>query len=202
MHPVLGIDFDNTLICYDDVFYQVAVEQGMIPSDTARNKTAVKNHFLAVDQEYLWTELQGEIYGPNISKARLFDGAFETIKYLMNAGVKCRLISHKTRTPYSGRPHDLHAAAMNWLEENKFFLEDGLNWKKEQVFFEVTKESKISRICSEGCTHFLDDLTEILMLLPDSVRRLKFNPHAKSESDKDTACREISNWRHLPQLIL
>ena len=31
----IGVDFDNTLVCYDGVFHRAALERGLIPSDLA-----------------------------------------------------------------------------------------------------------------------------------------------------------------------
>ena len=43
-----------------------------------------------------------------------------------------------------------------------FFDKNGINILEENVFFEVTKEEKIDRIESLGCTHFIDDLQKFL----------------------------------------
>src|SRR3981189_2049974 len=43
----IGIDFDNTIACYDGVFHAAALERGLIPSDLGRRKktvTALPSH--------------------------------------------------------------------------------------------------------------------------------------------------------------
>ena len=99
MSPVLGLDFDNTLIRYDDVFYNVAIKKDLIPSFVSPDKQSVKQYLIENGRQDDWTELQGEVYGPRISEATVFDGALEIIQSLSNVGVEICLISHKTRTP-------------------------------------------------------------------------------------------------------
>src|SRR6185437_11131914 len=38
----IGIDFDNTIACYDGVFHAAALERGLIPKDLARDKNSVR----------------------------------------------------------------------------------------------------------------------------------------------------------------
>jgi hypothetical protein len=44
---MIGIDFDNTIVCYDEVFGRVAVEQGLVPPHAATSKTAIRDHLRA-----------------------------------------------------------------------------------------------------------------------------------------------------------
>ena len=39
---LLGLDFDNTLVRYDKLFHQLAVEKGLIDQDLQKNKESVK----------------------------------------------------------------------------------------------------------------------------------------------------------------
>jgi len=198
--PVLGLDFDNTLICYDEVFHKVARERSLVSEATPKDKISIRDHLRQTGREDAWTELQGEVYGPRIHEATIFVGAFEAIELLMHAGVKICLVSHKTRTPYLGKAHDLHFAATSWLRRHKFFCVDGLNWGSDHVFFETTKQSKISRILSQGCTHFLDDLPEILGMLPEGMTRIQFAPGQVTGESHPWPV--IGQWRELPNLVL
>ena len=65
---ILGVDFDNTLVCYDSLFYRVALEKEAIPSKCAPTKRAVRDHLRENGLEDLWTELQGYVYGKRILK--------------------------------------------------------------------------------------------------------------------------------------
>ncbi len=40
----IGIDFDNTIACYDGVFHKAAIERGLIPDDLDSSKNAVRDY--------------------------------------------------------------------------------------------------------------------------------------------------------------
>ena len=41
---VLGLDFDNTIIRYDELFHKIACEKDLIPSDLPTEKNAVRDY--------------------------------------------------------------------------------------------------------------------------------------------------------------
>jgi len=181
---VIGVDFDNTIVCYDDVFGRIAVEKGLVPSDAATSKTVIRDHLRRAGAEDRWTELQGVIYGPRMMDAPPFPGVAEFFRRCREAGVPVAIISHRTRHPYLGERHDLHAAARDWLARHGFHNSAGVGLPAERVFLEETKEAKLARIAEMGCTHFVDDLPEILAhpLFPPGVRRILFDPHGQHGS--------------------
>ena len=166
---IVGLDFDNTIACYDTLFHRLAVERGLIDPDHAADKTAIRDRLRAEGREDDWTQMQGLAYGPRIVEAEPFPGAVDCIAALMGAGVVTFIVSHKTRTPYRGEPHDLHAACRRFLEVHG--ISPALI-AAERVFLEPTKAAKISRIRGLACTHFVDDLPEFLAepTFPDIVK--------------------------------
>jgi len=174
----LGLDFDNTIVSYDEVFHRVAVEGGHVPGALPVSKEAVRDFLRTAGVEEVWTEMQGTVYGSRMGEARPFDGALETIASIKALGHRVIIVSHKTRFPFLGERHDLHAAARRWLEAHGFFDPRGLGFRDSDVFFELTKEDKLARIARESCTHFVDDLPEILThpLFPPGVEKLLFAP--------------------------
>ena len=159
---IVGLDFDNTIACYDGLFHRLAVERGLIDADHAADKTAIRDGLRAAGREDDWTEMQGLAYGPRIVEAEPFPGAVDCIAALHEAGgagVVTYIVSHKTRTPYRGEPHDLHAACRAFL--TRYGISPALI-PATRVFLEPTKEAKIERIRALGCTHFVDDLPEFL----------------------------------------
>ena len=104
----------------------------------------------------------------------------ETLEKLRIKKIPINIISHKTRVPYLGAKVDLHAAAKNWLTINHFFDTNGLNLKENQIYFEVTKEEKIDRIMANGCTHYVDDLPEILEMIPKGIQKILFSPNSRA----------------------
>ncbi|MFM8291955.1 MAG: hypothetical protein ACKOC4_09685, partial [Planctomycetia bacterium] len=199
---MIGIDFDNTIVCYDEVFVRVAVEQGLVPPQAATSKTAVRDYLRSEGQEDRWTELQGTIYGPRMTDARPFPGVAEFFAACRAAGIPVTIVSHRTRFPYRGERHDLHAAAYDWLARQGFHDPAGIGLPVERVFFEETKEAKLARIAAVGCTHFIDDLPELLAhpLFPADVRRVLFDPHGQHGSLVGGDV--VSSWPHLLNLLV
>ncbi len=106
----IGLDLDNTIVCYDRLFADLAVEQGLLEPGEADDKTAVRNALRARDREDAWTLLQGLAYGPRMGEAQAFDGALEFLDAARAAGLRLCVISHRSRRPYAGPPYDLHDA--------------------------------------------------------------------------------------------
>jgi hypothetical protein len=198
---VIGIDFDNTIVCYDEVFARVAVELGLVPPEAATSKTAVRDHLRAIGQEDRWTQLQGTIYGPRMPDAPPFPGVLEFFHACRLAGVPVAIVSHRTRFPYLGERHDLHAAARDWLARHGFHDPAGIGLPADRVFLEETKEAKLARIAEVGCTHFIDDLPELLAhpLFPQDVRRILFDPHGEHAVKPDIDV--LASWHAAPELF-
>ena len=71
----IGLDFDNTLACYDEVFSQQAKKLNYLPEDWAGDKQSVKNELLKLpDGGLAWQKLQGRVYGPAMLNAVTFSG--------------------------------------------------------------------------------------------------------------------------------
>ena len=85
------------------------------------------------------------------------------------------------------------------LEKHGFFAHDGLNWSRNQVFFEESKQAKVKRIGNLGCTHYIDDLTEILRMIPDNIEKILYDPNG-SYGDKEF--KTISDWKHFNKDML
>jgi len=194
----IGIDLDNTIVCYDEVFRRLAVERFDGDSIAA---SAVKDHLRstlrAAGREDEWTELQGAAYGPGMKDAVAFPGVGEFLARCRKAGADVCIISHRSRTPYRGPPYDLHEAARNWLSGAGLWSEA----EAPPVFLELSKEEKIARIASQRCTHFIDDLPELLAesAFPDTVVRILFDPHRRHENE--TRFMRVGSWRELDERL-
>jgi len=195
----LGLDFDNTLINYDNLFKKVAIEQGLISDKVKPNKNAVRNYLRAVDREDDWTKLQGEVYGGRILEATPYPGMQQALKSIASLNVPLTIVSHKTKTPFAGKQWDLHAAARTWLNEHEMHAFPGPNISHEQTFFELTKQAKCDRILAVGCTHYVDDLPEILEMLPDTIIKIHFSPEGPLTSNDHWLV--MCSWDELPALL-
>ena len=195
----LGIDFDNTLITYDFLFKKAALEKNLIPSNFLESKSLIRNYLRDKGQEKLFTILQGEVYGSRIFEASQSEGMYEALKKAKNNGIELFIVSHKTKTPYEGPKYNLHNAASNWLEKNLFFEKSGINIPRKNVYFEVTKTNKIKRIESLGCTHFIDDLPEILDMINPKIKKILYNPRLNYLKKNDYI--NMKNWSELSKII-
>jgi hypothetical protein len=122
-----------------------------------------------------------------------------TLMKLADKNIPMCIVSHKTSFPYLGEPWDLHAAARGWLQKQGFLDAKGLAWSDGQIFFELTKQEKIARILSLGCTHYVDDLPEILAMLPAHVEKILFVPSQDVQGQLDW--KRMSSWHELPFIL-
>ncbi|MFZ4731121.1 MAG: hypothetical protein ACOYK7_01115 [Pirellulales bacterium] len=191
---MIGVDFDNTIVCYDDVFGRLAVELGLVPPEAATSKTAIRDHLRAAGHEDRWTEFQGTVYGPRMMDAGLFPGVVGFLATCRAAAIPVAIVSHRTRFPYLGPRHDLHAAARDFLARHGFHDPTGIALPVDRVFFEETKEAKLGRIAALGCTTFIDDLPELLAdpRFPAGVRRILFDPGTLHEPPPGVA--SAASW--------
>jgi len=182
MTPIIGIDFDNTIVGYDELIYRIAVERGLIDGDGDgdRTKRAVRDRTRQLaDGEIEWQKLQALVYGPLIREARLLDGADEFIRRCRDAGMAVFIVSHKTEYASCDETRtNLRTAAIEWMAAHRFFERDGLGLNRGAVFFESTRAAKIGRIKEVGCSHFIDDLEEVFLeaSFPRDVRKILYAP--------------------------
>ncbi len=195
----VGIDFDNTIVCYDRLFHKVCFEAGLIPQEIPPNKSAVRDYLRAEGKEDDWTEMQGLVYGPRIVEANPFEGVRSFIKTVKSSGHCVSVVSHKTKYPYRGEQHDLHAAAMEFLEEHGFFQNDLLS--ADHVYLEPSKESKANRIGEIKCDWFIDDLPEFLKMVkkPEGIKRVLFDPNDVHENSPSWS--RVSSWAEITEVI-
>lgn len=201
----IGVDFDNTLACYDGVFHAVAVERGLIPAEIATDKTSVRDHLRAKGQDPVFTELQGHVYGPGMAHVALYPGAMETLRGFAAAGHKLFVVSHKTRRPFAGPPHDLHEWAWSFLRARGLIGAPDAPFDAGNVYFELTKEEKIARAATLGCEMFIDDLPEILAMpgFPAGTRRILFDPEGNYPGGRwrDRVFEHCASWGAIARLV-
>ena len=95
----VGFDFDNTLISYDRLFRQIALDKALIPEAIPPHKNAVRDYLRLKGKEEDWTCLQGEVYGGRILEAEPYPGMRTTLGALAQRSISMCIVSHKTRTP-------------------------------------------------------------------------------------------------------
>lgn len=192
----IGIDFDNTIVSYDELFHKVAVEQALVPANLPKSKLAVRDYLRKIDNEPVWTELQGFVYGTKMEDAEAYPFVIEFMKFARNKGIFTAIISHKTKYPFIGPKYNLHEAARGWVSST---LLDGVTnlVEPDNVFFESTKKEKIARIAHIGCDYFIDDLPEILLMpeFPKNLKRILFDPQGIHNADQLYA--KLRSWQEI-----
>jgi hypothetical protein len=174
----IGIDFDNTIACYEGVFHAAALERGLIPANLGRDKNVVRDYLNGNGCADDFTELQGHVYGARMELAALYPGFAEFVATARQAGHDLFIVSHKTQHPIRGQRHDLHAAARGFLNARSLVGGASEQIDPADVFFELTKEAKVARVAALGCEVFIDDLPEIFVSpdFPALARRILFDP--------------------------
>jgi hypothetical protein len=175
---LIGLDFDNTIVCYDQLFHKVAVEKKLIPVTVPPNKIAVRNYLRSINKEEIWTEMQGYVYGERMQEAEPFSGVLNFIQKSKESGHQLCIISHKTQFPFLGPKYDLHLSAIEWIQTKLCSKTGEPLFLENEYFFKVSKDEKVKQIKDCGCDIYVDDLPEILMndLFPKSTIKFLFDP--------------------------
>jgi hypothetical protein len=192
---IIGIDFDNTIACHEESFRKVALNEGLSIDNGKEPKQVVKDFFLGKKNGNLeWTRIQGEIYGTELSSAKLFEGFPVFLKEAVAHGHKLVLISHRTFFPSWGEEINLHKAALQWLSKKDVLAFDLI--PLENCFFEVSLEKKIERIERENCSIFIDDLEQVLehTRFPKKTQKVLFGK-------KHSTLSSVMHWDEVRTII-
>jgi hypothetical protein len=196
----IGLDFDNTIVCYDQAIALLSDGFFDLPNEVPRTKLGVRDYLRSEDRETEWTAFQGQLYGPGMCHAKPFEGAVGTMQQLVSEGYELTIVSHRSRYPYAGPRYDLHNAARNWiireLHPNGIF-----DRPTQPVYFLETFSEKLAQISDSGFDVFLDDLSTVLesTAFPESTLGILFNP--ASRYCKHETSNQISSWPSLLDLI-
>jgi hypothetical protein len=199
----IGIDFDNTIITYDEVFREAARRLGLIDESTRGRKQAIRDQIRTLPGgELEWQRLQGQVYGRGIISASMSKGIDAFLRRCRNECCPVVIVSHKTEYGHCDPDGvNLRTAAFDWMKSQKFFCKNGFDIPIDNVYFESTRAEKLVRIAALGCTHFIDDLEEVLAdpAFPPHVTRILFS---------ETACAPASmpylvcaTWRRIEEHI-
>jgi len=183
---IIGIDFDNTIIDYNNLFYEAGLSLRVLPDNAECNKKIIREYLIGNGQEQDWIKIQGLVYGKYIQNAKIMEGFSSFSDHCYENGWKIFIISHKTRDPIVGEKFDLHTSALKWLEKNRIYGTN-ISGAVEGVFFESTRSEKICRINLLGCNIMIDDLADVL-LHPDlskEITKILYDPNANHFPDLD-----------------
>ena len=195
---IIGIDFDNTIACYENVFYNTACELNLIPDNCGKTKNNVRDYIRKYVNDEKWTELQGIVYGSKMSKVKPFTGFRKFLLQCREKSITVFIISHKTKYSKKGKKYNLRKSANNWLRDN--FIYPKTLILKDNIYFCSTRLEKIEKIRECSCTYFIDDLPEVFEepSFPESINKILFSPNGKYNGDWDLFC----NWDEITSYLL
>jgi hypothetical protein len=201
----IGLDFDNTIIGYSDVFLSAAKARRLLgPEVCGASKQAVRDAIrLLPDGEIAWQRLQGFVYGRGVRDATMFDGVDRFLRRCRAEGHTMFIVSHKTEYGHHDPERvNLREAALDWMAARGFFSEDGYAIRRGNVYFESTRAEKLNRIALLECTHFIDDLEEVLNdpAFPPSVARILFSSES-IPADRVWQFPVCANWRNIESVV-
>lgn len=198
----IGIDFDNTIVGYDEVFADLARRTGRIDESFRGGKKAIRDALRAREGgEEAWQLLQGRVYGAGMIAAKLIEGVDAFLRRCRRTGQVVFVISHKTEYGHGDPEHiNLRQAALAWMASHGFFADTGYGLTRENVFFEGTREAKLARIEALNCDVFIDDLDEVLSAptFPAGVRRILF---AQTLNGDDTGLVRCRTWAEIHEAV-
>jgi hypothetical protein len=182
---VIGVDFDNTLVSYDELFERLA---GL----NATGKKAVRDQVRQLHGDIEWQKLQGIAYGPRMPEAKLIEGVTEFFTACRQRNIPVHIISHKTEfSNYDPTQTNLRQAALAWMKAHNL----------PAATFGGTRAEKLAAIRSTGCTIFIDDLEETFLEpdFPADVEKILFAPHGHAPVPGVHICR---SWQEILERVL
>ena len=197
----IGIDFDNTIITYDEVFCAMAKSRGLIDQSFSGRKQAVRDAVrLLPDGELAWQRLQGQVYGKGIADATMATGFDAFLRRCRSEQCAVAVVSHKTEFGhFDPDKTNLRQAALEWMTAHELFTAgDGI--RLEDIYFESTRGEKLRRIGALGLTHFIDDLEEVLTdpAFPPNVERILLADNGCQAEARYSVCQ---TWQHIEEQI-
>jgi len=200
---ICGIDFDNTIVTYDELLCAIARERGLVDNGPVQTKRNIRDRIRQLPNgEIEWQKCQAVLYGQRIGEAHVIEGVVPFIQLCRERGIPVHIVSHKTEfSGYDTTRTNLRDAAMNWMAARRFFDAGGVGLARENVYFAATRAEKIERIRKLGCTHFIDDLEETFLepAFPAATARILFEPGRESPAPQGVAL--MRTWQEIREYV-
>jgi hypothetical protein len=194
----IGIDFDNTIICYDKVFSDLARRRGLVPEGWVGLKTEIRDHLRSrAGGELAWQGLQGFVYGKGIGGADMYPGVREFLDSCRRAGACVYIVSHKTQFGHQDPDRvDLREAARGWLREAGLIDGADAPVAAGNVYFEDTMAAKVERLARLELDVFVDDLVDVFEQphFPKATRSILFT---QSPPPHPAHCEPLATWAQI-----
>jgi hypothetical protein len=194
----IGIDFDNTIICYDEVFAAAAQRRGLVPDGWSGLKSELRDTLRAqAGGEVAWQGLQGWVYGKGITEAAIFPGMSDFLSACRRASAEVYIVSHKTRYGHQDPDRtDLREAARNWMQGSGLVGSADSALSLDRIYFEDTLAAKVDRVASLELDVFIDDLVDVFEQphFPQRTRPILF---ASTDTSRHGRYRPVASWAEI-----
>jgi hypothetical protein len=200
---ICGVDFDNTIVSYDEVLAEVAKERGLLDDDAIRTKRKIRDRIRQLpDGEIEWQKCQALIYGPRIDQSRLIEGVPEFFRLCSQRNVKVCIVSHKTQSSlYDTTGTNLRQAAIDWMTRQGFFQKEGLGLQRDDVFFADSRREKTNTISRLRCSYFIDDLVETFLeeTFPQTTAKILYDPDSDAPAPAGITVKK--SWKAISEYL-
>ncbi len=173
---IIGLDLDNTIVNYDNVFHMLAIEQGLVDIHIPMTKAIIRDTIRKRHGDIAWQKLQWKAYGERMQDAVLYPFIFQALTWFSKQNIPVYVISHKTEYANidTEKTTNLRECALNFLEKQNFFS----FVPREHIIFCTSRLEKCNAISDSKCTDFIDDLPEMLgdVAFPSHVHKILFCP--------------------------
>ena len=155
----IGIDLDNTIINYDNIFEKAAKNKNLVDENWCGRKENIKKEILKQKNGTLiWQFIQGEVYGDLIKNANLNTGVYQFILRALVNDCKIYIISHKTKYAQHSKKILLRDKSTKYLINKNIIGKINI----KNIFYENSRRDKINRINKKNLSWYIDDLSVIL----------------------------------------
>jgi len=135
-----------------------------------------------------------------MSQAELFPGVVQFMLRCKHRGDDLFIVSHKTKYGhFDPTETPLREVALQWMTQCGFFKKTKCGLNQKQVFFESTRNEKVSRISSLDLDVFVDDLKEVFAEddFPN-IKKILFT----TDTDEEKDVVNCNNWSSIANEIL
>jgi hypothetical protein len=201
---LIGLDLDNTIIDYDAAFVRVGGLLGLLPEGFEGQKRDVRNYLRGRGEgDFLWQQLQAEVYGPMIGDAVPSNGLRRFIGHCRARRFDLAVVSHKTAFAAADRSGtNLRSSALEWLRDHELSPEDeaGIG----QIYFANTRAEKIEIIRALSCAYFVDDLEEVLLApaFPPETTGIFYSPRGAVSRPAKSTLKAYRSWDEIEAFIM
>ena len=193
MIKAITLDLDHTIINYSKSLSKLV--ENYYGSDFAPEPLDKSSFKLIIEKKYgnaMWTRIQSDLYANYIKYAIPYEGVIDFLEFLKHNKIKYFIVSHKTQFSFSSPKLNLQESAMTWINGNLLSFENEKYFSEKDIFFEESIAKKIFRIKAINPTFHIDDLPEIISLLPFNVKGILFSPKKVKNSDL-----EVEDWKDI-----